>query len=91
MLAVKMLILDVVGSRLYLRVDELGVARHLCYFLQYHCVMYSLCCVLAPGEGSVVLAEYCRRIYRVDASVLECLNDHNTGVFLICLVDLLGR
>ena len=90
MLTVKMLILDVVGSRLYLRVDELGVARHLCYFLQYHCVMYCLGCVLAPGEGSVVLAKYSRCINRIDASLLEGLDDHNAGVLLVCLVDLLG-
>ncbi len=56
MLTIKMLILNVIRCGLYLRVDELGVACHLCNFLEYDCVMYGLCCILAPGERSVILA-----------------------------------
>ena len=89
-LAIKMLILDIVRSRLYLRIDEFGVTRHLCYFFQYDCIVHCFCCVLAPGERSMVLAENGRRVDRIDASLFEGLDNHNSGVFLICLIDLLG-
>ena len=56
MLTIKMLILNVIRCGLYLRIDEFGVACHLCNFLEYDCVVYGLCCILAPGERSVVLA-----------------------------------
>lgn len=55
MLTIKMLILNVIRCGLYLRIDELGVACHLCNFLKYDCIVYGLCCILAPCERSVVL------------------------------------
>ena len=60
------------------------------HLFQHGGIVDGLSGITAPGEGSVVLAKYSRCINRIDASLLEGLDDHNAGVLLVCLVDLLG-
>ena len=57
MLAEEMLVADAVRCRLYLRIDQLGLGRHLRNLLQHDCVVNRLCRILAPGKRTVVLAE----------------------------------
>ena len=88
MFPVKMLILDAVRCRLHIRVDCLRIARHLGHLFQDNRIVHRLCRILSPGKGAMVLAEYCRRVNRVDASCLEGLNDDHPGVLLVSLVNL---
>ena len=91
MLAVEMLFLDTIRRRLHLRIDKLSVACHLRHFLQYDRIVDCLCGILAPGKRSVIRTENRRCVHRLDASCLKGLNNHKSGVLLICLVDLLRR
>ena len=57
MLAVEMLFLDTIRRRLHLRIDKLGVARHLRHFLQHDRIVDCLCGILTPGKRSVIRTE----------------------------------
>ena len=83
-----MLILDAIRRRLHIRVNCLRIARHLGHLFQDNRIVHRLCRILSPGKGAMVLAEYCRRVNRVDASCLEGLNDDHPGVLLVSLVNL---
>ena len=61
---------------------------HLCHFLKYNRIMNRLRSILAPGERSVIRAEHCRYVYRIDASLLEGLNDDKAGILLVLAIDL---
>ena len=65
MLAEEMLVADAVRCRLYLRIDQLGLGRHLRNLLQHDCIVNCLCRILAPGKRTVVLAEDARRVHRL--------------------------
>ena len=48
-----------------------------------------LCRVFAPGEGAMTMADNSRYIDRIDSPQAESLDDGNSGVPLIVLIDLL--
>ena len=72
-------------------VDGQGQNCHLCDFFQHNGVVDGLRGVPAPGEGAVAGAEHAGHIHRVDAAVLERLDNDLAGVLLVILVDFLRR
>ncbi len=91
MLAVKVLLLDVVGSRLDIMVYNLGKPCHLCDLFKDNGVVNGLICILAPGEWPMVLAQNSLGVPVVYSPLLEGLDDNKAGVLLIGLVYLLIR
>ena len=89
MLTVVVLVHEVPGSGLYSGVYHLSAACHFGYFFEDYCAVDGVVGILAPGEGTVVLAEHC--LYCVVIFVLEVVCDENAGIFLITFVHLLLR
>ena len=87
MFSVIMLVLQFLGSRLYLRVDGLAAGCHLGNFLQNDCIVDCFVSVFAPGKGSMVLAQDCRNRFIVP--VLEIFRNEKARVLLIRPVNLL--
>ena len=85
MLPVIMLILQFLGCRFYMRIDQLTTTRHLSNFFKHNRIMYSFMSILTPGKGSMILAEHSR--YSFIIKLFEMICDQNTCVFFISFID----
>ena len=88
MLAEIMLVLQLLGSGLYLVVDDLAAIGHFGAFLHDHRVVDRLKGILAPGKGAVVLAQAAGYRDGVLAQPVKFRDDQQPGVLLIGVLDL---
>ena len=70
-----MFVLEFLGGGLDIYVDGFGAVGHFGYFFQHDCVVYGLMGILAPGEGSVVFAEYGGNRFYVFSHGFEFIDD----------------
>ena len=89
-LSQEMLVLDNLRCRLYSGIQDLGAACHLGNLLENHCVVNCVGCISSPGERSMVGAQNTRYVHRIDASLVEGLDDNKACVLLILAVDLVS-
>ena len=84
-----MLILKLLWSRLYTRVDEFTARRHFGHFFSHHCIVYSFVGIFTPCKHAVVLAEHCGNCNIVLLQPLKFISDKNTSILLIRFLDFL--
>ncbi len=87
-LAEIVLILQVLGSRLDLGIDQLGPVSHLADFFEDDGTVYGVDRIFAPGKRTVVLAENGRDGVVVDCPCLKVIDDQLAGVLFISFVQL---
>ena len=79
-LSQEMLVLDNLRCRLYSGIQDLSAACHLGNLFENDCVVYCVGCVGSPGERSVVGTQNARYVHRIDASLVEGLDDNKACV-----------
>ena len=88
MFAHVMFILQVLGGRGGAGVHLAGQQGHFGNFFQHHGVVDGLGRILAPGKGTVAVADDPRHRHRIDLAAGEGFNNDFAGVFLVILVQL---
>ena len=87
-LAVIMLVLKFLRCRLDAGIDGLRTICHLCHLFEHDCIVNRFVGILAPCEGSVILAEHCGNRHGILTHTIKLIHDQMSGVFLVGILDL---